>query len=122
MVGRKKLIGNQEEIRFKVSVELCKHYNPERSRLVPKAREKIALLLSPLGVSPKYVGDLWLKYKQTILDTMGNDLREAVQDREKSGRPRSVSIEQIHEPVSKCTLTIFSRHLWRSGQPGSRRW
>ena len=64
MVGRQKIIGNQEEIRFKVSMELCKHYNTRKGKLGGTSYQKIAQDLITLGVSPRYVGDLWRKHKE----------------------------------------------------------
>ncbi len=57
MVGRQKLSGKQEEIRFKVSLSLCKHVDPAagsiRNRL--KAYAEIVQELAQLGVSPRYM-------------------------------------------------------------------
>ena len=107
MGGRKKLAGNQEEIHFKVSLELCKHYDPARGQLVPQARKKIALVLAPLGVSPRYVGDVWYKYKESLLNTVGKDLVAEVKHKQGGEKPRIVTIEQLHEHVRSIP---FSQH------------
>ena len=61
MVGHKKLSGKQEEIRFQVSLALCLHVSPKTGSLKNRlqAYAQVARELAPLGVSPRYVGDIW---------------------------------------------------------------
>ena len=99
MVGRQKIIGNQEEIRFKVSMELCKHYNTRKGKLGCKSYQKIAHDLITLGVSPRYVGDLWRKHKEKILNTIMYDLRHCLAHKKGAGAPRRVSVADLHERV-----------------------
>jgi hypothetical protein len=70
MVGRQKIIGNQEEIRLKVSMELCKHCNMRKGKFSRALYQKIVQDLITLGVSPRYVGDLWRKHEEKIFNTM----------------------------------------------------
>jgi hypothetical protein len=101
MVGQKKLLGNQEEIRFRVSLSLCKHVNPEtgsiRNRL--KAYAQVAQELGGLGVSPRYVGDIWRHHKDAIVDSLRHDLREELKHKKGAGKPRCITIGELHERV-----------------------
>ena len=76
IVGQQKLSGKQEEIRFKISLSLCKHVDPAtgsiRNRL--KAYVEIAQELVELGVSPRYVGDIWRRHKDAIVDSLRQHL------------------------------------------------
>jgi hypothetical protein len=74
MVGRKKLSGKQEEIRFMVCISLCKNIVPNTDRLKRGAYIKVSQELSGLEVSPRYVSDVWRKHKEEILDPLNKDI------------------------------------------------
>ena len=97
MVGRQRISGNQEEIRFKTSLQLCKYYNPVTGRLTA-TYQKIAEELIPLGVSWRYVADIWRKHKESILDALV-DLKRALAHKKGAGAPRRISIEDLHRRV-----------------------
>ena len=97
--GRKKISGRQEDIRTKVTLSICKNIVPETDRLKPGAYVRISNELSSLGVSPRYVGDVWRKYKEQILDTLNHDLMESLKHRKGAGPPRRISIEDLQTRV-----------------------
>jgi hypothetical protein len=97
--GRKKLSGRQEDVCTKVTLSICKNIVPETDRLKAKAYERIANELSSLGVSPRYVADVWRKYKKQILDTLNEDLIESLKHRKGAGPPRRISIEDLQTRV-----------------------
>jgi hypothetical protein len=74
MVGRQKLSGKQEKIQFKVCISLCKNIMPNTDHLKRGAYFSLSQELSDLGVSPRYVGDVWKKHKENILDPLNKDL------------------------------------------------
>ena len=79
MAGHKKLSGKQEEIRFRVSLALCRHVSPETGSLKNRlqAYAQVACELGQLGVLPRYVGDIWRHHKGAIVDSLIHDLRES---------------------------------------------
>ena len=79
--GRKKISGRQEEICTKVSLSLCKNLVPETDRLRAGAYARISNELSSLGVSPRYVGDVWRMHKKDILDPLNKDLYMSVKNK-----------------------------------------
>jgi hypothetical protein len=89
MAGQKKLSGKQEEIRFRVSLSLCKYVSPEtgsiRNRL--KAYAQVAQELGQLDVLPRYVGDIWRRHKDAIGDSLRHDLREELKHKKGAGSP-----------------------------------
>ena len=105
MVGRQRISGNQEEIRFKTSLQLCKYYNPVTGRLTA-TYQKIAEELIPLGVSWRYVADIWRKHKESILDALV-DLKRALAHKKGAGAPRRISIEDLHRRVG--AVCIFKK-------------
>jgi hypothetical protein len=72
MVGQKKLSGNQEEVRIKVSLCLCKYVSPKTGSITNrlKAYAQVPQELGQLGVSPRYVGDIWRRHKDAIVDSL----------------------------------------------------
>jgi hypothetical protein len=86
MLGRQRISGNQEEIRFKTSLQLFKYYNPVTRRLTATYK-KIAEELIPLGVSWRYVADIWRKHKESILDSAHVDLKGALAHKKGAGAP-----------------------------------
>ncbi len=76
MVGRQKLSGKQEDIRFKVPLPLCKHVDPATGSIRNKLKvyAEIAQELGQLGVSPRYVGDIWRHHKDAIVDSLRQHL------------------------------------------------
>ena len=59
---------------MKVALSLTKHINWRTKKLKHKAYVRIAEELNTFGVSPYYVGTIWRKHKQDILDTVNRDL------------------------------------------------
>ncbi len=95
MLGWQSISGNQEEIRFKTSLQLCKYYNPVTRRLTT-TYQKIAEELIPLGVSWRYVADIWKKHKESIHNSACVDLKGALAQKKGAGVPRCISIEDLH--------------------------
>jgi hypothetical protein len=89
MAGQKKLSGKQEEIRFRVSLSLCKYVSPKtgsiRNRL--KAYAQVAQELGQSGVLPRYVGDIWRRHKDAIVDSLRHNLREELKHKKGAGSP-----------------------------------
>ena len=101
MAGHKKLSGKQEEIRFRVSLALCRHVSPETGSLKNRlqAYAQVACELGQLGVSPRYVGDIWRRHKDAIVDSLRHDLREELKHKKGAGKPRLITIGELHERV-----------------------
>ena len=59
---------------MKVALSLAKHINWRTKKLERKAYVRIAEELNTFGVSPYYVGTIWRKHKQDIVDTVNRDL------------------------------------------------
>ena len=59
---------------MKVPLSLAKHINWRTKKLKHKYYVRIAEELNTFGVSPYYVGTIWRKHKQDILDTVNHDL------------------------------------------------
>ena len=107
VVGRQRISGNQEEIRFKTSLQLCKCYNPITRRLTT-TYQKNAEELIPLGVSWRYVADIWRKHKESILNSACVDLKGTLAHKKGAGAPRRISIEDLHRRVRAVPLRIGS--------------
>jgi len=99
MVGRQKLSGKQEEIQFKVCIFLCKNIVPSTDRLKRRAYIIVSQELSGLGVSPRYVSDVWRKHKKEILDPLNKDIYVSVKQQKGSGHPQKVSVVELHARV-----------------------
>ncbi len=102
MVGHKTLSGKQEEICFKFSLCLCKYVSPKTGSLTnrSKAYAQVAQELGQFGVSPSYVGDIWQRHKDAIVDSLRHDLKESLKKHKKvPGRPQRISIEELHARV-----------------------
>ena len=108
--GRKKLSGRQKDIRTRVTLSICKNIVPETDRLKAGAYVRISNELSSLGVSPRYVGDVWRKYKEQILDMLNKDLIESLKHRVGAGAPRRISIEELQNRV-KAVLFSFRKNI-----------
>jgi len=74
MVGRRLLSGKEHEIRFKVCISFCKTIVPETDKLKRRAYFLVSQELSSLGVSPRFVADVWRKHNGDILDPFNKDL------------------------------------------------
>ena len=109
MVGQQRISGNQEEIRFKTSLQLCKYYNPVTGRLTA-TYQKIAEELIPLGVSWRYVADIWRKHNESILDALV-DLKRALAHKKEAGAPRRISIEDLHRHVGRISIEDLHRRV-----------
>ena len=59
---------------MKVALSLAKHVNWRTKKLELNTYARIAEELNTFGVSPYYVGTIWRKHKQDILDTVNHDL------------------------------------------------
>ncbi len=68
------LSGRQVDICMKVALSLAKHINWQTKTPERKAYVRIADELDTFGVSPYYVGTIWRKHKQDILDIVNRDL------------------------------------------------
>ncbi len=86
MVGRRLLSCKEHEIRFKVCISLCKNIVPETDKLKRRAYFRVLQELSSLGVSPRFVADVWQKHKGDILDPLNKDLYMVVKKKPGSGR------------------------------------
>jgi len=74
MVGWRLLSGKEHEIRFKVCIVLCKNIVPETEKLKRRAYFRVSQEVFSLGVSPRFVADVWQKHKGDILDPLNKDL------------------------------------------------
>ena len=92
MVGRRLLSGKEHKIRFKVCIALCKNIVPETEKLKRRAYFRVSQELFSLGVSPRFVADVWRKHKGDILDPLNKDLYMVVKKKLGSGRLRKISI------------------------------
>jgi hypothetical protein len=104
MAGHKKLSGKQEEIRFTVSLCLCKYVNPETGSITNRLEAYVQVVqeLGQLDVSPRYVGDIWQRHKDAIVDSLRHDLKESLKHKKVPGRPRRITIEELHARVRMC--------------------
>ena len=93
------LSGNQHVIRMKVALSLAKHVNWRTKKLERKAYVRIAEELNTFGVSPYYVGYLWRKHNQDILDTVNHDLGKSLKRLPGSGHPRKISAVELYAMV-----------------------
>ena len=96
MVGRRLLSGKEHEIRFKVCIALCKNIVPETEKLKRRAYIRVSQELFSLGVSPKFVDDVWRKHKGDILNLLNKDLYMVVKKKPGSGRLWKISIAELH--------------------------
>jgi hypothetical protein len=97
--GRKKLSGRQEDICFLVTLSLCKNLVPETDCLKAGAFIRIANDLITLGVSPRYVGDIWRKHKNEIIDPLNTALMKSLKHRKGAGAPWRISIKDFQARV-----------------------
>jgi hypothetical protein len=86
MVGRRLLSGKEHEIRFKECISFCKNIVPETDKPKRRAYFLVSQELSSLGVSPRFVADVWQKHKGDILDPLNKDLYMVVKKKPGSGR------------------------------------
>ncbi len=107
MVGRQKISGKQEKIRFKVCISLCKNIMPETDHLKWGAYFRVSQELSDLGVSPRYVGDVWKKHKEDILYPLNKDLYVSVKQLKGSGRRRKISVLELHSHVKAVPFNLL---------------
>jgi hypothetical protein len=89
------LSGKEHEIRFKVCIALCKNIVPKTEKLKRSAYFRVLQELSSLGVSPRYVADVWQKHKGDILDLLNKDLYMLVKNKTGSGLLRKISIAEL---------------------------
>ncbi len=69
---------------------------PEAEKLKRRAYFRVSQELSSLGVSPRFVADVWRKHKGDILDPLNKDLYMLVKNKMGSGRLRKISIVELH--------------------------
>ncbi len=93
------LSGKQEDIRMKVALSLAKHINWRTKKFELNTYARIAEELNTFGVSPWYVGYIWRKHKQAILDTVNQDLVKSLKRLSGSGRPRKISVVELYAKV-----------------------
>ena len=63
-------------------------------------QKSLAEELSDLQVSPRYVADVWRWHKEDILDPLNKDLYMSVKHKKGVGKPRKLSIAELHTVVS----------------------
>ncbi len=78
---------------------LCKNIVSDTDRLKRRAYIKVSQEFSGLGVSPRYVSDVWRKHKEEILDLLNKDIYMSVKHQKVPGHPRKVSIAELHVRV-----------------------
>jgi hypothetical protein len=93
------LSGRQEDIRMKGALSLAKHINWRTKKLEHKPYVRIAEDLNTFGVSPYYVGTIWRKHKQDILDIVNRDLVKSLQTLPGSGRRCKISVVELYAKV-----------------------
>ena len=96
---------------MKVALSLAKHVNWRTKKLERKAYGRIAEELRAFGVSPKYVGKIWRKHNQDILDTANRDLVKSLKALPRSGRPRKISVAELYEKV-KAVPFQYRKNVW----------
>ena len=101
----------QEDIRMKVALSLAKHVNWRTKKLELNTYARIAEELNTFGVSPWYVGYIWRKHKQAILDTVNRDLVKSLKRLSGSGRPRKISVVELYAKV-KAVPFHFRKNVW----------
>ena len=79
MVGQQQLFGKQEEIWFKVCISLCKNIVSKTDHLKRGVYFRVSQELSDLGVSQRYVSDVWKTHKEDILNPLNKDLYVSAQ-------------------------------------------
>jgi hypothetical protein len=89
----------QEDIRMKVALSLTKHVNWRTKKLERKAYVRIAEELNTFGVSPWYVGHIWRKHNQHILDIVNCDLGKNLKRLTGSGSRRKISVVGLYAKV-----------------------
>jgi hypothetical protein len=97
-------LDKQEDIHLKVTLSLAKHINWRTKKLKRKAYVRIAEELNTFGVSPYYVGYIWRKHNQYILDTVNHDLVKSRKTLPGSGQPRKISVVELYENVQAVTF------------------
>jgi hypothetical protein len=96
---------------MKVVFSLAKHVNWTTKKLERKAYGRIAEELSTFGVSPFYVGTIWRKHNQDILDTVNHDLVKSLKALPHSCHPRKISIVELYEKV-KAVPFQYRKNVW----------
>ena len=84
---------------MKVALSLAKHINWRTKKLERKAYVRIAEELVTFGVSPYYVGSIWRKHKQDILDTVSLDLVKSLKTLPGSGCHYKSSVVELYAKV-----------------------
>ncbi len=105
------LSGKWDDIRVKVAIYLAKHVNWRTKKLERKAYGRIAEELSAFGVSPFYVGTIWRKHNQDILDTVNRDLVRSLNSLPRSGRPRKISVAELYEKVKAVPFHSYHKNV-----------
>ena len=57
-----------------------------------------------MGVSPRYVSDVWKKHNEDILDPLNNDLNVSVKQLKGSGRHGKISVLELHLHVKAVSF------------------
>jgi hypothetical protein len=102
------LSGNQEDISMKVALSLKKHIT---KKLECNAFVRIAEELNTFGVSPYYVGYIWRKHNQDILDTVNRDLGKSLKRLTGSGCAHKISVVELYAKV-KAVPFHFRKNVW----------
>ena len=69
-------------------------------------------------MSPYYVGTIWRKHKQDILDTVNRDLVKSLQTLPGSGRRRKISVVELYAKVKAVPFNF----LQECGDLGLQGW
>ncbi len=103
---------------MKVALSLAKHIKWRTKKLERKAYVRIAEELNTFGVPPYYVGTIWRKHKQDILDTVNRDLVKSLQTLPGSGRRRKISVVELYAKVKAVPFNF----LQECGDLGLQGW
>ena len=105
------LSGRQEDIPMKVALSLAKHINWRTKKLKHKAYVMIAEELNTFfGVSPYYVGTIWRKHKQDILDAVNCDLVKSLKTLMGCGHCHKISVFELYAKVNSLTTNGTYMH------------
>jgi hypothetical protein len=77
---------------------------PDTDHLKRRAYIKVSQELSGLGVSPRYVSNVWRKHKEEILDPLNKKFNVSVKHQKLPGHPQKVSVGELHSHVKAVPL------------------
>jgi hypothetical protein len=61
------------------------------------------------------VSDIWRKYKEKIIDTLGSDLTKSLAHQKGAGSPRCVTIKQLHTCACEASTVHAAFQHAKSG-------